>query len=67
MNKYSNLFGIDNISPHAIRRGFAKRLLNEGVSVPVISKALGHADLSTTTKYLHISEVELINELKRLN
>src|SRR5699024_3069562 len=24
MNKYSNLFGIDNISPHAIRRGFAK-------------------------------------------
>lgn len=64
---YSKQYDLKNISPHAIRRGFAKRLLNEGVSIPVISKALGHSSLSTTTKYLHISDLELINELRRLN
>lgn len=64
---YSKEYGIDHLNTHAIRRGFAKRLLNEGVSVPVISKALGHSDLSTTTKYLNISEAELINELRRLH
>lgn len=63
---YKKEFGIKNLTAHSIRRGFAKRLLNEGVSVPVISKALGHSDLSTTTKYLNISEAELINELRRL-
>lgn len=64
---YAKKYNIEHLNTHAIRRGFAKRLLNEGVSVPVISKALGHADLSTTTKYLNISEAELINELRRLH
>jgi len=67
LHQYTKKYGIKHLNTHAIRRGFAKRLLNEGVSVPVISKALGHSSLSTTTKYLNISEAELINELKRLH
>lgn len=64
--EYSKQFGIKNINAHAIRRGFARRLLDEGVSIPVISKALGHSSIAVTTKYLHVSEAELINEVKRL-
>lgn len=66
LREYSIKWNIPNINAHAIRRGFAKRLLDGGVSVPVISKALGHSSLAVTTKYLNISEVEVINELKRL-
>lgn len=66
LSDYSKQYGIKNINPHAIRRGFAKRLLDNGTSVPVISKALGHSSIAVTTKYLNISEAELINEVKRL-
>lgn len=66
LNVYAREFNIEHLNTHAIRRGFAKRLLDEGTSVPVISKALGHSSLATTTKYLNISEAELINELKKL-
>ncbi|MFJ5770337.1 tyrosine-type recombinase/integrase [Psychrobacillus sp. NPDC093180] len=46
LNKYSNRFGLENINAHAIRRAFAKRLLEKGASVPLISKALEHSDLA---------------------
>lgn len=62
---YKHAFNLKNINPHAIRRGFAKRLLEKGVSVPVISKALNHSDLSVTTKYLNIGEDELIDSIRQ--
>lgn len=67
LREYGKQFGIKNINAHAIRRGFSKRLLDEGVSIPVISKALGHSSISTTTMYLNIDEAELIQELKRIH
>lgn len=66
LNEYSKQYGIKNINPHSIRRGFGRRLLDEGVSIPVISKALSHNSLAVTTRYLNVDEAELINELKRL-
>src|SRR5699024_9726065 len=44
LSKYAKEYGLKNISAHAIRRAFAKRLLNQGASVALISKALGHKD-----------------------
>lgn len=63
---YKKKFGLKNINPHAIRRGFAKKLLDNGVSVPVISKALNHGDLEVTTKYLHIDNKEVIDALRKI-
>lgn len=64
LNKYTNTYGIKNISPHALRRGFATNLLKKGANVSLISKALGHADLGVTTQYLSIDIEETAESLK---
>ncbi|MEH6922664.1 site-specific integrase [Bacillus altitudinis] len=64
LNKYSRMYGLKNINPHALRRGFAKSLLDKGANVAVISKALGHSDISVTTKYLHLDVDEVVNNLR---
>lgn len=62
--KYSKRYGLKNINAHAIRRAYAKNLLNKGVPVPMISKALGHANLEVTTQYLDINPDEVANTLR---
>ncbi|WP_046178624.1 tyrosine-type recombinase/integrase [Domibacillus tundrae] len=65
LNKYSKMYGLKNINPHALRRGFAKNLLDKGASVAVISKALGHSDIAVTTKYLYLDMDEVADNLRR--
>lgn len=42
-----------SISPHMLRRAFATRLDDLGVSIRVIQDLLGHADLDTTARYIN--------------
>ena len=42
----------DNIKPHAMRRGCATRLMNQGADIRSIQGFLGHSDLATTAVYL---------------
>nr|WP_254771430.1 site-specific integrase [Psychrobacillus sp. OK028] len=63
LNKYSKRFGLENINPHAIRRGYAKRLLDVGASIAIISKALVHSDLAVTTQYLNLDVEEVAKDL----
>ncbi|MBO2535092.1 site-specific integrase [Rummeliibacillus suwonensis] len=63
LNKYSKRFGLDNINAHALRRAYAKNLLNKGASVPLISKALGHSDIAVTTQYLDLDVDEVARDL----
>lgn len=64
LTKYGQQYGLKNINPHAIRRGFAKKLLKRGCNVALISKALGHSNIEITTKYLHLDVEEVADELK---
>ncbi|MBC1331028.1 tyrosine-type recombinase/integrase [Listeria booriae] len=61
---YSQKYDIPDINPHALRRGFAKALLNKGADIVLISKALGHSDLSVTTQYLYFESREIVDSLR---
>lgn len=65
LNKYAKEFGLKNINPHALRRGFAKNLLNKGANIALISKALGHSGLAVTTRYLHLDKDEVAESLRK--
>lgn len=62
--KYSKEYNLVNINPHAIRRGYAKDLLNKGANLALISKALGHSNLAVTTQYLNLDEDEVATNLR---
>lgn len=47
--------GVREISYHDLRHSFASHLAMAGVSVWKIQKVLGHADIKTTMRYMHLA------------
>jgi integrase/recombinase XerD len=52
---------------HSLRHSFATHLLEKGIDIKYIKDLLGHFNIHTTGRYLHVKKEQLINIISPLD
>lgn len=51
--------------PHRWRHSYATSLVRRGEDIHVVQRVMGHSNIATTTRYLHLSDADLLEAIDR--
>jgi integrase/recombinase XerD len=52
-------------NPHRFRHTFGADMARAGVRLPILQRLMGHADESTTLRYIELSMADIADEYRR--